>query len=149
MIRRPPRSTRPDTRFPYTTLFRSIRGGREWDARGRCGLFGTPARDQIGHLVPILIAESVDVDCPAMLSQELEYHGHIGGDVAFHATQVCYSEIAPFSAIPPSEQKIGRQRRLTGVRAGWKKEEEEGSVSLGKMRRVRGRGEGSRGLNGR
>src|SRR3546814_3165821 len=25
MIRRPPRSTRPDTRFPYTTLFRSAR----------------------------------------------------------------------------------------------------------------------------
>src|SRR3546814_18937868 len=24
MIRRPPRSTRPDTLFPYTTLFRSI-----------------------------------------------------------------------------------------------------------------------------
>src|SRR3546814_8600623 len=26
MIRRPPRSTRTDTLFPYTTLFRSIRG---------------------------------------------------------------------------------------------------------------------------
>src|SRR3546814_3697130 len=26
MIRRPPRSTRTDTRFPYTTLFRSISG---------------------------------------------------------------------------------------------------------------------------
>src|SRR3546814_12645718 len=26
MIRRPPRSTRTDTRFPYTTLFRSVRG---------------------------------------------------------------------------------------------------------------------------
>src|SRR3546814_7817038 len=26
MIRRPPRSTRTDTRFPYTTLFRSIEG---------------------------------------------------------------------------------------------------------------------------
>src|SRR3546814_442444 len=26
MIRRPPRSTRPDTLFPYTTLFRSDRG---------------------------------------------------------------------------------------------------------------------------
>src|SRR3546814_7636678 len=25
MIRRPPRSTRTDTRFPYTTLFRSLR----------------------------------------------------------------------------------------------------------------------------
>src|SRR3546814_13120037 len=27
MIRRPPRSTRTDTLFPYTTLFRSQRGG--------------------------------------------------------------------------------------------------------------------------
>src|SRR3546814_18876180 len=26
MIRRPPRSTRTDTRFPYTTLFRSVAG---------------------------------------------------------------------------------------------------------------------------
>src|SRR3546814_17220536 len=28
MIRRPPRSTRTDTLFPYTTLFRSV---QEWD----------------------------------------------------------------------------------------------------------------------
>src|SRR3546814_11579521 len=28
MIRRPPRSTRTDTLFPYTTLFRSVRSGR-------------------------------------------------------------------------------------------------------------------------
>src|SRR3546814_19570741 len=28
MIRRPPRSTRPDTLFPYTTLFRSLLQGR-------------------------------------------------------------------------------------------------------------------------
>src|SRR3546814_15116191 len=28
MIRRPPRSTRTDTLFPYTTLFRSSYGGR-------------------------------------------------------------------------------------------------------------------------
>src|SRR3546814_1485316 len=27
MIRRPPRSTRTDTLFPYTTLFRSVGGG--------------------------------------------------------------------------------------------------------------------------
>src|SRR3546814_9977915 len=27
MIRRPPRSTRTDTLFPYTTLFRSLKGG--------------------------------------------------------------------------------------------------------------------------
>src|SRR3546814_15038363 len=29
MIRRPPRSTRTDTLFPYTTLFRSIGWGRQ------------------------------------------------------------------------------------------------------------------------
>src|SRR3546814_13562115 len=29
MIRRPPRSTRTDTLFPYTTLFRSYAGGTE------------------------------------------------------------------------------------------------------------------------
>src|SRR3546814_3914341 len=28
MIRRPPRSTRTDTLFPYTTLFRSVDGGQ-------------------------------------------------------------------------------------------------------------------------
>src|SRR3546814_9183476 len=33
MIRRPPRSTRTDTLFPYTTLFRSPRGGRAVAAR--------------------------------------------------------------------------------------------------------------------
>src|SRR3546814_14576685 len=38
MIRRPPRSTRTDTLFPYTTLFRSRpadRSGRAWRAGGR------------------------------------------------------------------------------------------------------------------
>src|SRR3546814_10088880 len=30
MIRRPPRSTRTDTLFPYTTLFRSLRGRLRW-----------------------------------------------------------------------------------------------------------------------
>src|SRR3546814_1150425 len=38
MIRRPPRSTRTDTLFPYTTLFRSIIGEqRLFDERRRTG----------------------------------------------------------------------------------------------------------------
>src|SRR3546814_5570264 len=39
MIRRPPRSTRTDTLFPYTTLFRSRPAGsrRRRDVRGRGG----------------------------------------------------------------------------------------------------------------
>src|SRR3546814_8308524 len=34
MIRRPPRSTRTDTLFPYTTLFRSPQVGRKAASRG-------------------------------------------------------------------------------------------------------------------
>src|SRR3546814_12966539 len=37
MIRRPPRSTRTDTLFPYTTLFRSARPTGEVAVRGRGG----------------------------------------------------------------------------------------------------------------
>src|SRR3546814_2454693 len=43
MIRRPPRSTRTDTLFPYTTLFRSESPGR-WAGRGLAALADTGAR---------------------------------------------------------------------------------------------------------
>src|SRR3546814_10759384 len=39
MIRRPPRSTRTDTLFPYTTLFRSSRASRREDRTNRSGEF--------------------------------------------------------------------------------------------------------------
>src|SRR3546814_5833253 len=41
MIRRPPRSTRTDTLFPYTTLFRSLIG-RALSSSGRIELPGYP-----------------------------------------------------------------------------------------------------------
>src|SRR3546814_1602818 len=41
MIRRPPRSTRTDTLFPYTTLFRSASGSDGAALRGRSGSFRT------------------------------------------------------------------------------------------------------------
>src|SRR3546814_9175729 len=48
IIRRPPRSTRTDTLFPYTTLFRSSIGAVEAQPRfGRLGEFA----DQRGALV--------------------------------------------------------------------------------------------------
>src|SRR3546814_1353119 len=46
MIRRPPRSTRTDTLFPYTTLFRSA------DRRHRAAGGGSPCRD-----LPRLVGE--------------------------------------------------------------------------------------------
>src|SRR3546814_9553963 len=50
MIRRPPRSTRTDTLFPYTTLFRSARTGfRSGVAQRRCASEDRPPR----HLAPV------------------------------------------------------------------------------------------------
>src|SRR3546814_2066590 len=61
MIRRPPRSTRTDTLFPYTTLFRSprrrqlvadtrgARGGRAGARHGIDGLSGARGRTESGR----------------------------------------------------------------------------------------------------
>src|SRR3546814_2878693 len=43
MIRRPPRSTRTDTLFPYTTLFRSLVISQRWAERRRSILIVVPA----------------------------------------------------------------------------------------------------------
>src|SRR3546814_16549576 len=40
MIRRPPRSTRTDTLFPYTTLFRSLYRAHRWIVHGDAGRAG-------------------------------------------------------------------------------------------------------------
>src|SRR3546814_3083078 len=50
MLRRPPRSTRTDTLFPYTTLFRSPLVGRERCARQPAGEAGERASDRIQHV---------------------------------------------------------------------------------------------------
>src|SRR3546814_5205212 len=48
MIRRPPRSTRTDTLFPYTTLFRSSEGQLQYEPRRRPLLQGA----RLGRLCP-------------------------------------------------------------------------------------------------
>src|SRR3546814_6800781 len=60
MIRRPPRSTRTDTLFPYTTLFRSpVQGGagrrraRGHGAGRRRGASPHLAGHQAGHVQPV------------------------------------------------------------------------------------------------
>src|SRR3546814_13073755 len=59
MIRRPPRSTRTDTLFPYTTLFRSISTGQKVLFYGQVGKTVAPfhnlyhtALDQVGGSQP-------------------------------------------------------------------------------------------------
>src|SRR3546814_14230461 len=52
MIRRPPRSTRTDTLFPYTTLFRSRVDG------ARTGLAGAGSRREGGAAVSAVLADA-------------------------------------------------------------------------------------------
>src|SRR3546814_21190324 len=47
MIRRPPRSTRTDTLFPYTTLFRSIGAPRQTELAQRLLTIGTGLADPL------------------------------------------------------------------------------------------------------
>src|SRR3546814_14660254 len=60
MIRRPPRSTRTDTLFPYTTLFRSMLSNKD------PGGFLAPLRDYIGSLHAVPVPEK-DYHSPAAL----------------------------------------------------------------------------------
>src|SRR3546814_14763298 len=54
MIRRPPRSTRTDTLFPYTTLFRSRADGDAGQADIRVFREATGGLEHCGHLVAVL-----------------------------------------------------------------------------------------------
>src|SRR3546814_20779452 len=68
MIRRPPRSTRTDTLFPYTTLFRSYLARQACCAddrspAGHRGLQGTLAQGVLGHAR--LLREEPEADAAA------------------------------------------------------------------------------------
>src|SRR3546814_20805986 len=73
MVRRPPRSTRTDTLFPYTTLFRSVLGVFVDDG-GVAGNDRAVGRNQhdviirVGHLG--LVAQAVEVPDHADRSEE-------------------------------------------------------------------------------
>src|SRR3546814_10489064 len=58
MIRRPPRSTRTDTLFPYTTLFRSF-CDREW----RCSLVAIDNRVRSALIAPMRFGASTRSNC--------------------------------------------------------------------------------------
>src|SRR3546814_11801754 len=70
MIRRPPRSTRTDTLFPYTTLFRSK--GREKDAA-----MAAFADGPVDLLVATTVIE-VGVDVPAATVMVIEHAERFG-----------------------------------------------------------------------
>src|SRR3546814_15640824 len=119
MIRRPPRSTRTDTLFPYTTLFRSIFAAlrrteqdRVVGSRRRIGLEG--CLNELGEdeaLVGIGLFEGVpdradDPDAKpgeGRLEEDLGGHPHILDDglAATRTAAECVVEAQPTSDPPP------------------------------------------------
>src|SRR3546814_14144667 len=80
MIRRPPRSTRTDTLFPYTTLFRSVLvfdvRRRERDARGiggECNKMRTARLERF-----VMIIESAKYETQAIVKGSSKYLELIG-----------------------------------------------------------------------
>src|SRR3546814_13727189 len=79
MIRRPPRSTRTDTLFPYTTLFRSV-GVREAIRKPRLRCLVLRPRRQFGVIAAVdehtRQRRRVDFDRPARRPARDEQVGH-------------------------------------------------------------------------
>src|SRR3546814_16851474 len=84
MIRRPPRSTRTDTLFPYTTLFRSISVGPQHD------LADVAARFDIGlRLASLRETENlIDVRTHPAVGNALQQRCHPAADLVDLVPQV-------------------------------------------------------------
>src|SRR3546814_11651500 len=85
MIRRPPRATRTDTLFPYTTLFRSAPNRRQWTSSEEIGLRAIRLRNFMSHRASeILLAPGVNA---------LVGDNNLGKSVLMRALRaVCYGE---------------------------------------------------------
>src|SRR3546814_4951951 len=137
MIRRPPRSTRTDTLFPYTTLFRSLGAF----VRGEAGLLEGKeatthwiARDEFARRFPntkfrpdvLYVADGnvitsagtvAAIDCCLQLVRD-----HHGADVANHAARLLvtppHRQGGQAQYIEQPVPQLASETRLTGVLAG-------------------------------
>src|SRR3546814_14450759 len=92
MIRRPPRSTRTDTLFPYTTLFRSVYGLRS-------GSIKTQLEDSLGQVQItgfLLPGEIIGMD--GLLENTQTSHA-----IALEDTEVCVIRIRS------EERRVGKE----------------------------------------
>src|SRR3546814_13912021 len=117
MIRRPPRSTRTDTRFPYTTLFRSVAGDVDRFADG------IDSRPFVDHRArgefprPVAPFEPVDI-APGTnpgLAHPVRQHVLTRNEIAFAARDIAV-DIDPLISQDVHAPKIGRH---SGRDRGW------------------------------
>src|SRR3546814_1183810 len=119
MIRRPPRSTRTDTLFPYTTLFRSLlshlallgEGRRPAAVRQEAGV--TPATPTaLGDQEAVARVHEIGEDGVAVLRLDLRALGH-GHDHVFAATTVLALALA-VGAAPGNPVRVVLEREQLG-----------------------------------
>src|SRR3546814_19775316 len=97
MIRRPPRSTRTDALFPYTTLFRSVEGLAPHDHRAAHGELLEAA--EVGGQVPRHLAAGADHAVGGAGEDQRDFGSIHKGEVP---TQVAWPSLRPSrtSALP-------------------------------------------------
>src|SRR3546814_16092952 len=118
MIRLPPRSTRTDTRFPYTTIFRSaLRWNGALDRVGGPSVAPDPARGR-----PVDVRAAVDRRDPAGISRDGRRPGRRqAGDAADDQRLpdlVCTDEHGARTAVGRAGAAAGADRRIDDVSAG-------------------------------
>src|SRR3546814_6631977 len=124
MIRRPPRSTRTDTLFPYTTLFRS-RDACLRLVEGQPAAIGDPAiidglitRDILrrvdGNARPQLCPPATEINNCALHAPASPYSGAVLAAVARHAFAILELKTRPLAVILARLARA--KRRLSSVR---------------------------------
>src|SRR3546814_14399593 len=96
MIRRPPRSTRTDTLFPYTTLFRSQYAGQDLVLL----LFGAEATDDGPEQLEPQHRQARCVGEGAFLLENIALHRRPAGAAAFHWPVIGEPALAVQDALP-------------------------------------------------
>src|SRR3546814_2411974 len=99
MIRRPPRSTRTDTLFPYTTLFRSCRRA----------VAGPHAVGALPRLHPDALDPAAERGAPADAGRGAE---HAGGQARLHDADVVFPACLPH---PRSEEHTSELQSLMRI----------------------------------
>src|SRR3546814_20370081 len=97
MIRRPPRSTRTDTRFPYTTLFRSHITWILWRDLGFAATFGD-----------LLDAPWPQVEESALVADEIDLVLQVNGKVRAQITVAHDADKAAIEALARGHSAVER-----------------------------------------
>src|SRR3546814_19414342 len=121
MLRPPPRATRPDPHFPYTTLFRSALGpGPKREAVGADGLFLDVQRQAEVRLVQHLDAvdEALRPLDPAVAARSVQVaadrHKRVEGTEGLHAGAHSIDAVTAAEGAWPGGTKPCRERKGVG-----------------------------------